>query len=84
MALNNAIFQLIHGLFVNVLFANVLSHFTYVLGRFSYFFRLICGWKNEAYACETFVLFLSETTGHFSVGVLYPINGKKPIKQDHA
>ena len=43
MALNNAVFQLIHGLFANVLFANVLSHFTYVLGRFSYFFRLICG-----------------------------------------
>ena len=43
MALNNAVFQLIHGRFANVLFANVLSHFTYVLGRFSYFFRLICG-----------------------------------------
>ena len=42
MALNNAVFQLIHGRFANVLFANVLSHFTYVLGRFSYFFRLIC------------------------------------------
>ena len=43
MALNNGVFQLIHGRFANVLFANVLSHFTYVLGRFSYFFRLICG-----------------------------------------
>ena len=43
MALNNAVFQLIHGRFANVLFANVFSHFTYVLGRFSYFFRLICG-----------------------------------------
>ena len=43
MALNNAVFQLIHSRFFNVRFANVLSHFTYVLGRFSYFFRLICG-----------------------------------------
>ena len=43
MVLNNAVFQLIHGRFANFLFANVLSHFTYVFGRFSYFFRLICG-----------------------------------------
>ena len=43
MALNNGAFQLIHGRFAKILFANVLSHFTYVLGRFSYFFRLICG-----------------------------------------
>ena len=45
MALNNAVFQLIHGRFANVLFANVLSHFTYVLGRFSYSFRLIMPYR---------------------------------------
>ena len=43
MTLNNGVFKLIHGRFAKILFANVLSHFTYVLGRFSYFFRLICG-----------------------------------------
>ena len=39
----------VYGHFANVLFTNFWSRFTYELGQFLNYFRLISGWKNEVY-----------------------------------